>query len=410
MLLLDEDNGGGFATVVKGHGHPTMPLEEATPKPSTTWAPPALVSTFMVPFGEQFELLLDGSPRLSLAGSPTTLPLVLKGSAAPALKDLAGLQAIVAASYELLFSSTTDATPIKFWLILDDRARALDEVILGIWDELGRHQSALNRQDQGVPHKAIEGAIFPLRQELCQDVQSSFELYTMMTNTHLTATRDIAKESKDQLEALKCRWEAAKQATERAIQLLTKHLDWAIQLLDKHLASIYVLSEDHDTQQGQMSDHLDRIIALEDSVLTLSNEEGTQINPAIAAFDTRLGQMQKAVDEIGELKSTLDDIRHRQLTKVCGNITSVQTSVDTLAGATKEGLNQVHLRVDALISSKNQSTQTLVTLPPLPSVPPTSPPPEGVQDSVHTTVILDSVVYTQSPRWDTMDAKGECCG
>ena len=84
--------------------------------------------------------------------------------------------------------------------------------------------------------------------------------------------------------------------------------------------------------------------------------------------------------------------------------------MDTLAGATKEGLDQVHLGVDALISSKNQSTQTLVTLPPLPSVPPTSPPPEGVQDSVHTTVILDSVVYTQSPRWDTMDAKGECCG
>ena len=79
MLLLDEDNGGGFATVVKGHGHPTMPLEEATPKPSTTWAPPALVSTFMVPFGEQFELLLDGSPRLSLAGSPTTSPLAFKG-------------------------------------------------------------------------------------------------------------------------------------------------------------------------------------------------------------------------------------------------------------------------------------------------------------------------------------------
>ncbi len=127
-----------------------------------------------------------------------------------------------------------------------------------------------------------------------------------------------------------------------------------------------------------MSDHLDRIIVLKDSVLTLSNEEGTWINPAIAAFDTRLGQMQKAVDGIGELKSTLDDVWHRQLTKVHGNITSIQTSVDTFAGATKEGLNQVHLRVDALISSKNQSAQTLVTLPPPPSVPPTSPPPEGV--------------------------------
>jgi hypothetical protein len=90
-LSSDEDNGGRFTTVVKGHGHPTTPLEEATPKPSTMWAPPALVSTFTVPFGEQFESSLNGSPRLSLAGSPTTLPLALKGSAAPALKDLAGL-------------------------------------------------------------------------------------------------------------------------------------------------------------------------------------------------------------------------------------------------------------------------------------------------------------------------------
>ncbi len=171
-----------------------------------------------------------------------------------------------------------------------------------------------------------------------------------------------------------------------------------------------MLLEDHDTQQGQMSDHLDRIIVLEDLVLTLSNEEGARINPAIAAFDTRLGQMQKAVDGIGELKSTLDDVRHRQLAKVCGNITSIQTSVDTLAGATKEGLNQVHLRVDALISSKNQSTQTLVTLPPPPSVSPTSPPPEGVQDSVHTTVILDSIVHTQSPCQDTMDARVNAAG
>jgi hypothetical protein len=121
------------------------PLKEATPKPSTTWAPPALVSTFTAPFGEQIELLLDGSPRLSLAGSPTTSPLALKGPAAPALKDLAGLQAIVAASYELLFGNTTDATPIKFWSILDNGVRALDEAILGIRDELGRHQSALNR-------------------------------------------------------------------------------------------------------------------------------------------------------------------------------------------------------------------------------------------------------------------------
>jgi hypothetical protein len=120
--------------------------------------------------------------------------------------------------------------------------------------------------------------------------------------------------------------------------------------------------------------------------------------------------MQKAVDGIGELKSTLDDVRHRQLTKVPGDITSVQTSVDTLASATKEGLNQVHLRVDALISSKNQSTQTLITLPPLPSVPPTSPPPEGVQDSVHTTMIPDSVVHTQSPRRDTMDARVNAAG
>ena len=84
-----------------------------------------------------------------------------------------------------------------------------------------------------------------------------------------------------------------------------------------------MLSEDHDTQQGQMSDHLDRIITLEDSVLTLSNKEGARIIPAIAAFDTRLGQMQKAVDGIGELKSLLDDVRYRQLTKVHGNITSV---------------------------------------------------------------------------------------
>ncbi len=38
-----------------------------------------------------------------------------------------------------------------------------------------------------------------------------------MTDTHLSATRDIAKESKDRLEALKCCWEAAEQATERAI-------------------------------------------------------------------------------------------------------------------------------------------------------------------------------------------------
>jgi hypothetical protein len=76
---------------------------------------------------------------------------------------------------------------------------------------------ALNQQDQGVPYKAIEGAIRPLHQELRQDVQSSFALYTTMTNTHLTATRDIAKESKDQLEALKCCWEAAKQAMEQAI-------------------------------------------------------------------------------------------------------------------------------------------------------------------------------------------------
>ena len=125
-LLLDEDNGGGFTKVVKGHGHPTTPLEEATPKPSTTWAPPAWVSTFTVPFGEQFESSLDCSPRLSLAGSPTTSPLALKESAAPALKDSAGLQAFVAASYELLFGNTTDATPIKFWSILDDRAQALD--------------------------------------------------------------------------------------------------------------------------------------------------------------------------------------------------------------------------------------------------------------------------------------------
>ena len=182
---------------MKGHGHPTTPLEEATPKPSTMWAPPASVSTFTAPFGEQFELSLDGSPRLSLAGSPTTSPLALKGSAAPVLKDLVGLQAIVAASYELLFGDTTDATPIKFRLILDDGVRALDEAILGIRDELRRHQSALNQQDQGVPHKAIEGAIHPLHQELHQDVQSSFALYTTMTNTHLTATRDIAKESKD---------------------------------------------------------------------------------------------------------------------------------------------------------------------------------------------------------------------
>jgi hypothetical protein len=291
MLLSNEDDGGGFTTVVKGHGHPTTPLEEATPKPSTTWAPPASVSTFTVSFGEQFESSLDGSPRLSLAGSPTTSSLALKGLAAPALRDLAGLQAIGAASYELLFGNTTDATPIKFRLILDDGARALDEAILGIWDELGCHQLALNQQDQGVPHKAIEGTICPLHQELRQDVQSSSTLYTMMTNTHLTATCDIAKESKDQLEALERHWEAAKQATERAIQLLTKHLDRAIQLLDKHSASIHVLSEDHDTQQDQMSDHLDRIITLEDSVLTLSNKEGAQIIPAIAAFDTRLGQM-----------------------------------------------------------------------------------------------------------------------
>ncbi len=124
------------------------------------------MSTFATPFGEQFESLADGSPRLYLAGSPTTSPLALKGLAAPALKDLAGLQAIVAVSYELLFGDTTDATPIKFWSILDDGAWALDEAILGIQDELGRHQSALNRQDQGLPHKAIEGAIHPLRQEL----------------------------------------------------------------------------------------------------------------------------------------------------------------------------------------------------------------------------------------------------
>ncbi len=197
MLLLDEDDGGGFTTVVKGHGHPMTPLEEATPKPSTTWAPPALVSTFTAPFGEQLESSLDGSPRLSLAGSPTTLPLALKGLAAPDLKDLAGLQAIVAASYELLFGNTTDAIPIKFGLILDDGARALDEAIIGIQDELGCHQLALNRQDQEVPHKAIEGAIRPLHQELHQDVQSSFASYMTMTNTHLTATHDIAKESKD---------------------------------------------------------------------------------------------------------------------------------------------------------------------------------------------------------------------
>ncbi len=247
MLLLDEDNGGGFTKVVKGHGHPTTPLEEATPKPSTTWAPPALVSTFTAPFGEQFESSSDGSPMLSLAGSPTTLPLALKGLAAPALKDSAGLQAIVAASYKLLFGDTTDATPIKFWSILDNGARTLDEAILGIRDELGRHQLALNQQDQGVTHEAIKSAIRPLHQELRQDVQSSFASYTTMTNTHLTVTRDIAKESKDQLEALERRWEAAKQATERAIQLLIKHLDRAIQLLDKHLASIHVLLEDHDT-------------------------------------------------------------------------------------------------------------------------------------------------------------------
>jgi hypothetical protein len=100
-LLSDEGNGGEFMTGVKGHGHPMTPLEEATPKPSTMWAPPVLVSTFMAPFGEQFESLPDSSPRLSLARSPTTSPLALKGSAAPALKDLVGLQAIVAASYEL---------------------------------------------------------------------------------------------------------------------------------------------------------------------------------------------------------------------------------------------------------------------------------------------------------------------
>ena len=102
------------------------------------------------------------------------------------------------------------------------------------------------------------------------------------------------------------------------------------------------------------------------------------------------------MDGIGELKSTLDDVWHRQLTKVHGDITSVQTSVDTLAGVTKEGLDQVHLRVDAL--------------PPPPSVPPTSPPPEGVQDSVHTTMIPDSVVHTQSPRQDTMDARVNAVG
>ncbi len=224
------------------------------------------------------------------------------------------------------------------------------------------------------------------------------------------ATRDIAKESNDRLEALERCWEAAEQATEQVIQLLTKHLDQAIQLLDKHSASIHVLSEDPDIRQGQMSDHLDRIIALEDSVLTLSNEEGARINPVIAVFDTRLGQMQKAVDGIGELKSRLDDVWHCQLTKVRGDITSVQTSVDTLAGVTKEGVDQVHLRVDALISSKNQSTQTSVTLPPPPSIPPMSPPPEGVQDLVHTTMIPDSVVHTQSPHWDTMDARVNAAG
>ncbi len=103
----------------------------------------------------------------------------------------------MAASYELLFGDTTDGTPIKFWSILDDGARALDEAILGIRDELGRHQLALNQQDQGVPHEAIEGAIRPLCQELRQVIQSSFASYTMMRNTHLMATRDIAKESKD---------------------------------------------------------------------------------------------------------------------------------------------------------------------------------------------------------------------
>jgi hypothetical protein len=140
-LLSDEDNGGRFTTVVKGHGHPTMPLEKATPKPSTSWAPLASVSTFTAPFGEQFKLSSDGSPRLSLAGSPTTSPLALKGSAAPALKNSAGLQAIVAASYELLFGDTSDATPIKFWLILDDGRGLWMRPFLGFgmsWDVINQ--------------------------------------------------------------------------------------------------------------------------------------------------------------------------------------------------------------------------------------------------------------------------------
>jgi hypothetical protein len=155
-LLSDEDDGGRFTMVVKGHGHPMMPLEEATPQPFTTWAPSASVSTFTVPFGEQFELSSDDSPRLSLAGSPTTSPLALKGLAAPALTDSVGLQAIVASSYELLFGNTTDATPIKFRSILDGGARALDEAILGIWDELGLHQLALNQQGQGCPTRLLK--------------------------------------------------------------------------------------------------------------------------------------------------------------------------------------------------------------------------------------------------------------
>ncbi len=122
----------------------------------------------------------------------------------------------------------------------------MDEVILGIWYELGRHQTVLNQQDQGVPQEAIKGAIRPLHQELRQEVQSSFVLYTTMMNTYLMTTRDIAKESKDQLEALEHCWKAAEQAMERAIQLLNKHSDLAIQLLDKHLASIHVLLEAHD--------------------------------------------------------------------------------------------------------------------------------------------------------------------